>query len=65
MNEELWQKIQTGDGLTDSELTEAYIWFRDLADDLELLGPIFHLAWKEAHFRRRDLKGFMEARGLA
>ena len=46
---EIYDAVLNGDHISDHNLLEAARWFRDTADRLRLLGPNFHLTWKEAH----------------
>lgn len=56
------QKFNDGDALTDDELDQLIYLYTSLEFGLKLLGPRFHLAWKEVMHNLERLNSFKEAR---
>lgn len=61
----IYTKQRNGDPLTNKEVLEGLIFFKDLADRLMKCGPIFHLAFTEANHTYFTLRGYAEARNLS
>ena len=59
------RKIEVGDALTDGELLGALAHYGDLAKNLLVLGPKFHLAFCECNRVAEALRGYANHRGLA
>jgi hypothetical protein len=59
-----YRKYQTGDIITDDELLDGYQVFRDVADALIELGPVFSLASDECHRVVDKFREYIDARGL-
>ena len=55
-------KINIGDGLTKRELTNALVFYYNLRDMLNILGPEFNHAWREINSTLNRLEGFQRAR---
>ena len=53
-----YDKFCADQPLTDSEIDEAVVFFHDLAQKLESLGPRFAFAFREAHEVHFDLTEF-------
>ena len=64
MTKELLHKFNVGDPLTDNECKDLYMFFDDLVESLMLLGPTYYLAWGDLLYKRRTVRGYMDARGL-
>lgn len=62
---EVVRKIEVGDALTDGELLGALVHYDDLAKNLLVLGPKFHLAFCECNRVAESLRGYVSHRGLA
>lgn len=58
----VYEKFLAGDSIGNSELTEAVSFFKALATDLSVLGPVFRLAFLEANRTYLALDGFAQAR---
>jgi len=56
--EAVLKKIGKGDGLTDEELELAIDFYKEAEWRLKLLGPHFHLAWREVYFRLTAFEEF-------
>jgi len=56
------EKFIQGDGISDEELQLLLEFYRPLAAKLKLLGPHFHLAWRECLSRTVTLIGFARSR---
>lgn len=65
MNRELIYTISIGDGLTKQELNVALIFYKDLSDKLDIMGPEFKHAWREVNSTLSRLEGFQRARDRA
>jgi len=63
--EEIVRKIRVGEGLNDAELDKGLDFFLDMEKGLAVLGPTFHLAWKECASTVILLQGFKHAREQA
>jgi hypothetical protein len=59
-----YEKFINGDSISDRELLNAVPFFKQLADNLTYMGPVFHLAANEAHRVYAKLFDFKVARGL-
>lgn len=59
-----YRKYQTGDSISDVELLEGYVAFRDAAEALIKLGPVFSLASDECHRVVYTFREYIQARGL-
>jgi len=49
MTSDIVNKIRQGDGLTDGELDVSIAFFEVLVQQLDDIGPHFHLAWVDCH----------------
>ena len=65
LSKETVNRINIGDGLTKRELTDALVFYRDLRDKLDILGPEFNHAWKDVNSTLNVLEGFQRARDRA
>ena len=61
----LYEKYCNGDSLTDEEVTEGEIFFRELAGMLYDAGLAFYITAKEANRVYLGLRGYREARKLS
>lgn len=59
-----YRKYQTGDNITDDELLTGYQAFKEAADALIKLGPVFSLASDECHRVVYKFREYIEARKL-
>lgn len=59
---QIYENVNNGDPITDSELKFAIKFFKKLESDLRDLGPIFRLADNEAFHVLQTLEGFALAR---
>lgn len=64
MTKEIVQKVQIGDGLTNEELLIAIRFYNQLEDMLDIMGPVYTLAWREVRFRRVQLEQYGISRGI-
>ena len=62
LSKEAIHRINIGDGLTKRELTDALIFYKDLSNMLNILGPEFKHAWREVNSTLDRLEGFQRAR---
>ncbi len=62
LSKETINRINIGDGITKRELTNALVFYKDLSDMLNILGPEFKHAWREVNFTLNRLEGFQRAR---
>ena len=44
----VYEKLISGDSLTDQDISFGRTFYRELADKLTKCGPVFHLAWIES-----------------
>ena len=58
------KKLSVGDSLSDPELATAIGFYRKAEETLRLLGPYFHLAWKEVYATLQLLNDFHSARSM-
>lgn len=58
----VYEKFLNGDPIDDGELKESVTFFKDLSDNLSLLGPVFRLSAIEANRVYLGLDGFRQAR---
>lgn len=61
-NKQAHDKFLIGDGITDNELADLIEFYSGLVERLEILGPAFYLATKEARSRFMTLEDFHFAR---
>ena len=59
---EIYDKYNNGDALTDLEIKVGYEHFTKLRNFLDPCGPVFHLAWCEAHRMAMRFGEFIKAR---
>lgn len=60
--QEIYEKYNNGDSLTDFEVKAGVIFFSDLERSLTSLGPVFKLAAKEARRVAYSFEGFQKSR---
>lgn len=65
LSKETINRINIGDGVTKRELANALVFYKDLSDMLNILGPEFKHAWREIYFTLERLRGFDAARKRA
>ena len=62
LSKETINRINIGDGITKRELTNALVFYKELSDMLNILGPEFKHAWREVNSTLNRLEGFQRAR---
>lgn len=65
LSKETINRINIGDGITKRELTNALVFYKDLSDTLNILGPEFKHAWRDVNSTLNRLEGFQRARDRA
>ena len=60
--EYVYDKYQNSDKLSDAELAYGLTYFKDVADKLAVMGPVFWLAFIEANRVYLSLDGFQRER---
>ena len=58
----LYEKFHSGDPLTDTELSIGIQHFGQMADLLQVSGPVFRLAAKEAAYVAMQMRSYRDAR---
>lgn len=62
ISEQIVNKVQLGEKLTDRELDQAVEFYNNLAESLNCLGPVYKLAWRAIWEEANRLRGFRDAR---
>ena len=58
----IYNKYINGDTMTNAEIDYGLTYFKDVADSLSCMGPVFRLAFVEANRVAMGLEGFKTAR---
>lgn len=58
----VYEQFLSGDSIGNDDLNEALRFFKSLAADLSVMGPVFRLAFLEANRTYMSLDGFAQAR---
>lgn len=61
---EVYNKWRKGASLTDKEVEDGLAFFADLANKLDVLGPHFRFAFREANIVKEHMLGFKLQRKL-
>ena len=59
--EEANKAFLVGDAISDTELKLLIAFYTRLTNDLAVLGPNFHLSWKECFYRLQKLEEFAQS----
>lgn len=62
LDRKIIEKIRTGAALSNQELNDAFEFYTELEEALDILGSEFRLPWKEVMHAKERLRMFADAR---